>query len=56
MGLEEGTLFQEDINYVPDGVLKQPGLCVGMPWDNFDIKIETPYGLGTIHHTYDIVY
>ena len=22
MGLEEGILFQEDVNYVPDGVLK----------------------------------
>ena len=30
MGLEEGILFQEDVNYVPDGVFKQPGLCVGM--------------------------
>ena len=28
MGLGEGKLFQEDVNYVPDGVLKQPGLCV----------------------------
>ena len=56
MGLEEGILFQEDVNYVPDGVLKQPGLCVGMAWDNFDINIETLNGLGTIHHTYGIVY
>ena len=55
MGLEEGILFQ-DVNYVPDGVLKQPGLCVGMAWDNFDINIETLNGLGTIHHTYGIVY
>ena len=55
MGLEEGILFQEDINYVPDGVLKQLGLCVGMAWDNFDINIETLNGLGTIHHTYGIV-
>ena len=30
LGLEEGMLFQEDVNYVPDGVLKQLGLCVGM--------------------------
>ena len=56
MDLEEGILFQEDANYVPDGVLKQPGLCVGMAWDNFDINIETLNGLGTIHHTYGIVY
>ena len=56
MGLEEGILFQEDVNYVPDGVLKQPGLCVGMTWDYFDKNIETLNGLGTIHHTYGIVY
>ena len=56
MGLEEGVLFQEDVNYVLDGVLKQPGLCVGMAWDNFDINIETLNGLGTIHHTYGIIY
>ena len=43
MGLEEGILFQEDVNYVPDGILKQLGLCVGMLWDNFDI--ETLNGL-----------
>ena len=55
MGLEEGILFQ-DVNYVPDGVLKQPGLCVGMAWDNFDINIETLNGLRTIHHIYGIVY
>ena len=27
-----------------------------MAWDNFDINIETLNGLGTIHHTYGIVY
>ena len=56
MDLEKVILFQEDVNYVPDGVLKEPGLCVGMAWDNFDINIETLNGLGTIHHTYGIVY
>ena len=56
MGLEEGILFQEDVNYVPDGVLKQPGICVGMACSNFDINIETLNGLGIIHHTYSIVY
>ena len=56
MGLEEVILFHEDINYVSDGVLKQPGLCVGMAWDNFDINIETLNGLRTIHHIYGIVY
>ena len=29
---------------------------MGMTWDNFDINIETPNGLGTIHDTYNIVY
>ena len=29
MGLEEGILFQEDVNYVPDGVLKQTGIKYG---------------------------
>ena len=29
---------------------------MGMSWDNFDINIETRNGLGTIHHTYGIVY
>ena len=56
MGLEEGILFQEDINYVADGALKPPGLCVGMAWDNFDINIETLNGLGTFHHTDGIIY
>ena len=56
MGLEQGILFQEDVNCVPDAVLKQPGLCVGMAWGNFDINIETLNGLGTIHHTYGMVY
>ena len=56
MGLEEGILLQESDNYVPNGVIKQPGLCMGTAWDNFDINIETLNGLGTIHHTYGIVY
>ena len=56
MGLGEGILFQEDVFYVPDGVLKQPGLCVWMAWDNFDMNIETLNGLGTIHYAYGIVY
>ena len=56
MDLEKGILFQEDVNYVPDGVLKEPRLCVGMAWDNFDINIQTLNGLGTIHHTYGIAY
>ena len=51
MDLEEGILSQEDVNYVPDGVLKQPELCVGMAWDNFDINIQTINELETIHHT-----
>ena len=29
MGLEEGILFQEYVNYVPDGVLKQSGYVWG---------------------------
>ena len=56
MGLEEGIWFQEDVNYVQDGVFKQPGLFVGMAWDKFDINIEMLNGLGTIHHTYGIFY
>ena len=39
MALEEGILIQEDVNYVPDGVLKQLGLCVGIIWSKFDINI-----------------
>ena len=39
MALEEGILIQEDVNYVPDGVLKQLGLCVGIIWGKFDINI-----------------
>ena len=49
-------MFQDDVNYVPNGVLKQPELCAGMAWDNFEINIETLNGLGAIHHTYGIVY
>ena len=39
MALEEGILIQEDVNHVPDGVLKQLGSCVGIAWGNFDINI-----------------
>ena len=55
-GLEEHIMFQEDVNYVKDGVLKQPGLAVEMALDNFDIDIETLNGSGTIHHTYRMIY
>ena len=55
MGMERGIL-NEHGNVVPQGVVKEPGLSVGTAWDNYDINLETINGLGSIHHTYGIVY
>ena len=53
MGMEESlTITCGD--YVPNGIIKQQGLCTGTAWDNFDINVETLNGLGTTHHTYGI--
>ena len=41
---------------VPDGISKQRGKSTGTAWDNLDINMETINGLGTIHHTYGIIY
>ena len=30
--------------------------CTGTNWDNFDVKVETLSGHGTVHHTYGITY
>ena len=41
---------------VPDGISKKKGKATGTAWDNLDINMETINGLGTIHHTYGIIY
>ena len=57
MGLQESLVENMGVDsFVPEGVIKRPGLCTGVAFDNFDVNIETLNGLGTIHHTYGIIY
>ena len=55
MDIEESINLDSGGN-VPKGIAKQSGRSVGTAWDNLDINMETLSGLGTIHHTYGIVY
>ena len=55
MGIEESVVSSKG-DIVPDGILKQPNLSTGTAFDNFDINLETINGLGTVHHTYGIIY
>ena len=55
MGMEERLNLQCG-DLVPHGIKKRRGRSTGSAWDNFDINMETLNGLGTIHHTYGIVY
>ena len=54
LGLEE--TLQRDNTYVPTDLKRQPGLCLSIAWDNFDVNLETPSGSDTIHHTYGVCY
>ena len=54
MAMEESLDLQCG-DYVPHGIVGKPGRCTGS-MDSLDINMETLNGLGTIHHTYGIVY
>ena len=41
---------------VPDQTIKTPELCTVLPWDNFDVNLETLSGADSVHHTYGICY
>ena len=55
MGIEESVNMEQG-DVVPDGIHKRSGKCTGSAFDNFDVNVETLNGLGTVHHTYGIVY
>ena len=55
MDMEESASVKCD-GIVPDGISKKKGRCTGTAWDNLDINMETINGLGTMHHTYGIIY
>ena len=40
----------------PDDLLQQPGLEMGIAWDNYDENVETLSGSGTIHDTVGLRY
>ncbi|MCG7875152.1 MAG: hypothetical protein N0C90_02335 [Candidatus Thiodiazotropha endolucinida] len=40
----------------PDGLVQQPGLGMGIAWDNYDENSETLSGSGTLHDTVGICY
>ena len=54
MAMEESLNLQCG-DYVPHGIAKKTGRCTGSMY-SLDINMETLNGLGTIHHTYGIVY
>ena len=54
MELEHTCKRSSDL--VPNGIVKQRDLSIGLAWNNFDLNIETLSGAGTVHHTYDICY
>ena len=51
----ESTLNNSD-RVIPNGIKTKPVLSTGTAWDNFDINLETPLGVDTIHHTNGICY
>ena len=40
----------------PDGLVHQPGLGMNIAWDNYDEKIKTLSGSGTLHDSIGICY
>ena len=54
MELEQAADYDESCT--PKDVLREPYLCTGTAWDNFDINMETLSGADTVHHTYGICY
>ena len=54
MMLESTVEMKEELT--PTVIEKEPNLCTGTAWDNFDINVETMSGADTIHHTYGICY
>ena len=54
MMLESTVEMKEELT--PAIIEKEPNLCTGTAWDNFDINVETMSGADTIHHTYGICY
>ena len=54
MMLESTVEMKEELT--PTVTEKEPNLCTGTTWDNFDINVETMSGADTIHHTYGICY
>eukprot|EP00794_Sanderia_malayensis_P003983 gene3983-4533_t len=45
-----------DESFISKDVLREPLLCTGTAWDNFDTNMETLSGSDIMHHTYGICY
>ena len=49
------TIFDRT-HTTPDGIIKKPGLCTSLAYDNYDEQTETLSGHGTLHDTVGICY
>ena len=50
------TYIADKRSITPDGIVKLPGLSMGIAWDNYDENTETLSGAGTLHETVGICY
>ena len=53
---ELATTISVQNQSLPDGLLKQSGLCTSLAWDNYDELTETLSGKDTLHDTVGICY
>ena len=50
------TQILERAHHTPDGLLRFPGLCTGLAWDNYNEILETLSGLGALNDTVGICF
>ena len=50
------TQILERAHHTPDGLLRFPGLCTGLAWDNYNEILEALSGLGALNDTVGICF
>ena len=48
--------YQKSGKTLPDGIIYEPDLCLGLAWDNYDANVDTLDGKKSLHITVGIVY
>ena len=50
------TQILERAHHTPDGLLRFPGLCTGLAWDNYNEILEILSGLGALNNPVGICF